>query len=137
MLITQPQRNALTKWRKKEKLTSFNFKVDQSIEGKQSSWGFDVKSGDILVVKGPSGCGKSTLLKSIISQADNVLLQSPATGEFKPISHFDFTFSYVPQETTLIQGTVKENICLGGVFDDGVLDEVLEVSGVKQMMEKS
>ena len=87
---------------------------------------FTVRRGENVCVVGPSGCGKSTII-SLIERLYDVL-----SGELlvygKPISDFDIkalrsAFGLVSQETTLYQGSVKENLLLG--VDGEVAEEDL------------
>ncbi len=74
---------------------------------------FDVVRGDITVLTGPSGAGKSTV-------ADLALgLLLPAEGEVvvagEPLVPADLSWwrdqvAYVPQETVLVPGTLRENL---------------------------
>jgi ATP-binding cassette subfamily C protein len=74
---------------------------------------FDVVRGDITVLTGPSGAGKSTL-------ADLALgLLLPSEGQVivagEPLIPADLSWwrdhvAYVPQETVLVPGTLRENL---------------------------
>jgi len=80
-----------------------------------------VKPGQYVALVGPSGCGKSTTI-SLIERFYNPL----AGGIFvdgKEISTLNLSeyrsyLALVSQEPTLYQGTIKENILLGGDRDD-------------------
>jgi ABC-type multidrug transport system fused ATPase/permease subunit len=72
-----------------------------------------------LAIIGPSGSGKSTLVDNIIG------ILKPTTGLVK-ISNLDprkipglwpGVIGYVPQSVSIIEGTVRENICLGFPYD--------------------
>lgn len=108
---------------KKEELS-----LDQPIELKQLSFSypdsktkalsdvsFVIKPGERVAIVGPSGAGKSTLCDLFLG------LLSPTRG-FLQIgkvpaaewieSHIG-KVAYLPQEITLVSGTVLENICIG------------------------
>ncbi|MFM2437585.1 MAG: hypothetical protein RLZ55_396, partial [Actinomycetota bacterium] len=85
---------------------------------------FDVPRGDITVLVGPSGAGKSTT-------ADLALgLLEPTAGSINvdgtPLTSGDLPWwrshvAYVPQETVLVPGTLRENLIWsvpGGASDD-------------------
>lgn len=77
---------------------------------------FTAEPGKVTAIVGPSGSGKTTLF-SLIER-----FYQPVAGEIRlgetPISSFSLRkwrqqFGYVSQESPLINGTVRENICYG------------------------
>lgn len=80
---------------------------------------FAVQAGDFIKVAGPSGSGKSTLLRLCVG------FEIPTAGEIsykdKPLSEWDIPclrqqLAYVPQVTTTLEGTIKENLLLPYTF---------------------
>ena len=80
---------------------------------------FSVQEGDFVKVTGPSGSGKSTLLRLCVG------FEIPTAGEIrykdKPLSEWDIPqlrrqLAYVPQITTTLEGTVRENLLLPYTF---------------------
>jgi ATP-binding cassette subfamily C protein len=75
----------------------------------------EVKAGETLAIVGPSGAGKSTLVDLILG------LLSPTSGEIsvsgvtpdQAIKKWPGFIAYVPQNVSLVTGTVSENIALG------------------------
>jgi ATP-binding cassette, subfamily B, bacterial PglK len=71
-----------------------------------------LRKGDRLAVTGLSGAGKTTLidlLLGLIQKTGGVI-----TLDGRPVSQLPFAlFSYVPQETFTVHGTLRENIALG------------------------
>lgn len=90
-----------------------------------SNINFDVKSGEVLLIKGESGSGKSSLLSLILG------LNSPTEGSVYlnniKISEKSYDFqkilAYVGPEPFLIQGTIRENLTYGFSRDLLVSDE--------------
>lgn len=88
-----------------------------------------VKPGQYVALCGPSGCGKSTSI-ALIERFYNPL----SGGIFidgKEISTLNINdyrkhLALVSQEPTLYQGTIKENILLGGSRDDVSDEEVIK-----------
>ncbi|MBF4694471.1 ABC transporter ATP-binding protein [Fusibacter ferrireducens] len=84
------------------------------------------ESGEITAIVGPSGSGKTTLF-SLIER-----FYQPQVGTIK-LGHVDSTtvnlkswrrkIGYVSQESPLISGTIRENICYG--LDEPISDEAL------------
>ena len=74
---------------------------------------FEIKQGEAIGVVGPSGSGKSTLVQLLLG------IRNPASGsitangiELREINKSSWTskVAFVPQDATLITGTVAENI---------------------------
>ena len=77
---------------------------------------FTVNKGETVAIMGSSGGGKSTILKLlqgyyIIDDGEICLYNQP----YSKLSNEDIRscFSYVSQESTLLEGTIKENISYG------------------------
>ena len=83
---------------------------------------FSLEPGEMLGIIGPSGAGKSTLVKLMAG----ALLPSQGAIRFDGSDAKDWDedqlarhIGYVPQETGLLQGTVKENITRFRTYLDG------------------
>ncbi|MFB7142876.1 ABC transporter ATP-binding protein [Gottfriedia sp. NPDC056225] len=81
-----------------------------------SNLNFTITSGKVTAIVGPSGSGKTTLF-SLIER-----FYSPKTGEIKVGKHSIDRYNleswrkqigYVAQESPLIVGTIRDNICYG------------------------
>jgi PrtD family type I secretion system ABC transporter len=75
---------------------------------------FAMAPGQVLGLVGPSGAGKTTLLRALVGA------QAPSQGKVRldgaDIADWDTDrlgrhVGYLPQDISLLQGTVKENIC--------------------------
>lgn len=87
--------------REHQLLTDFNLKIAK---------------GDFIILKGKSGKGKSTIIKILMGMIQ------PYKGELlidnKPLSNIEINswydqIGYVPQKPVIIEGTLRDNICLG------------------------
>jgi ATP-binding cassette subfamily C protein len=74
---------------------------------------FDVAAGEMLGIIGPSGSGKTTLARvlagAIPADAGTVRLDGAQLADWDP-DELGRLIGYVPQEPSLFEGTIKENI---------------------------
>jgi PrtD family type I secretion system ABC transporter len=74
---------------------------------------FDVSPGEMLGIIGPSGAGKTTLAKvlagAIPAEAGTVRIDGAAYDDWEP-DELARHIGYLPQEPSLFEGTIKENI---------------------------
>ena len=76
---------------------------------------FEVKRGAVIGIVGPSGSGKSTLADLLLGVITPNRGTINISGErpIDAIRRWPGAISYVPQDTYLIEGSIKRNICLG------------------------
>jgi len=83
--------------------------------------GFELEPGEALGVIGKSGAGKSTLARVILGlvrpQAGEVRLNGAALDQYGP-ERLGEVIGYLPQEVTLFDGTIAENIARMAVSPD-------------------
>lgn len=94
---------------------------------------FEVPAGEITVLQGPSGAGKTTLIDLLLG------LHRPTSGRISAdgISLGDIRLSswrratgYVPQELSLLHGSVRDNVTFGDeTITDEAIFEALELAG--------
>ena len=96
-------------------LKNINFKYKET-----SSFGIEdlnlvIESGTVNAIVGRSGSGKTTLVDIMLGVINptegEILISGKAPREI--ISDFPGLLAYVPQDVFIINGTLKENICLG------------------------
>ena len=92
-----------------------------------------VKAGSTCAIVGPSGSGKTTLVDLILG------MFPPSTGDIKVsgdsplavVHKFPGAVGYVPQDVSIIQGTIRENIALGFPLESATdlrINRALEVA---------
>jgi ABC-type multidrug transport system fused ATPase/permease subunit len=84
---------------------------------------FDLSPGKSLAIVGVSGSGKTTLvdlLLGVLQPASGVVSISGCTP-IDAISQWPGAISYVPQNVSLVEGTIRQNICMG--FPDGYIPD--------------
>jgi len=80
----------------------------------------DVKHGETLALVGPSGAGKTTLVDVLLGVLSLDAGEVTISGE-KPrdaIKRWPGAIAYVPQNVTIVNGTIRENVALGFSFDE-------------------
>lgn len=78
---------------------------------------FSIFENELVLIMGKNGTGKSTLLNTLFG------LYSPDGGEVKYNSSIgtninNMAIEYCIQQTTVIEGTLRDNICLDNEIDD-------------------
>jgi ABC-type multidrug transport system fused ATPase/permease subunit len=97
------------------KVSDLIFSYDPIGKETISNVSFELQPGQTLAIVGTSGAGKTTLVDLLLG------ILEPTGGEvlisgYKPIetiSRWPGAISYVPQNVSLIEGTIRENICMG------------------------
>lgn len=101
---------------------------------------FSLKQGKFLGIVGPSGAGKSTLVDLILG------ILEPSTGRVRisglsprdAIQSWTGAIAYVPQEVSIFNGSIKENVCLGFECEDipdKLIIELLNVVGLEEFVD--
>ena len=97
----------------------------------------DIREGEMLAIVGPSAAGKSTLVDLLLgvysSTSGSIELSGVAPN--LAIKAWPGAIAYVPQNVSLITGTISENIALGFSRDEIDLDRVRECLEIAQLTE--
>ncbi|QOT72701.1 MULTISPECIES: type I secretion system permease/ATPase [Sphingobium] len=125
-----------------EHLTCFNPGQERPVLADIS---FTVEPGEVIAIVGPSGAGKSTLLRMLSGAARPLRGSIRYDGadiqdwESERLASF---VGYLPQDTSLFAGTIKENIARFGNFlsdDEEAIDnaaiEAARLSGAHDMIQ--
>ena len=85
---------------------------------------FETQPGEFVAIVGGSGAGKTTLVDVLLGALDPQVGTVEISG-MQPRSTFSIwpgAVSYVPQDSPVINGTIKDNLSLGYPVDE-ILDE--------------
>ena len=122
-------------------INNLSFRYSNSIEPVLKNITMEISIGTVNFIYGKSGSGKSTLVDIIMG------LQNFNTGSLKynnidqhkiNIKEIFQNFSYVSQNNSLIDGTIKENICFGEIdsnFSKSKFDSAIHLSGLMDFID--
>ena len=76
---------------------------------------FQAKKGEFVAIVGSSGSGKSTLVDILLGalQANSGMVKIADMSPTLAFSKWPGAVSYVPQDSTVIEGTIRENLGIG------------------------
>ncbi len=85
-----------------------------------------LEKGEKMILMGESGCGKSTLLKLMMGfypkESGLIKLYGREISEYSPFQLRQM-ITYIPQRSYLFEGTIRENIIVGGIGREHVTED--------------
>jgi len=94
----------------------------------------DLRGPGLVVVAGASGGGKTTLLRLLLGllapTEGRVLLAGAEVSDY-PDAELRRRLAYVPQDTSLFRGSLRDNLLLGRTHADAALWEALRAVGLE------
>lgn len=108
------------------KLEGIGFKYSANTEAALNNVNIDIDAGEMVAITGPSGAGKTTLTDVLLGVLE------PNSGEVKisgmtpldAIRRWPGAIAYVPQDSKIISGSIKKNVCMG-YPENEVADELV------------
>ncbi|XP_029418874.1 canalicular multispecific organic anion transporter 1 isoform X2 [Nannospalax galili] len=93
-----------------------SFTWDQDLEATIQDVNLDIMPGQLVAVVGTVGSGKSSLISAMLGEMENVRGHITIKG----------TTAYVPQQSWIQNGTIKDNILFGSELNEEKYQQVLE-----------
>uniref|UniRef100_A0A8D2JJF9 ATP binding cassette subfamily C member 2 n=1 Tax=Sciurus vulgaris TaxID=55149 RepID=A0A8D2JJF9_SCIVU len=93
-----------------------SFTWDPDAETTIQDVNLDIMEGQLVAVVGTVGSGKSSLMSAMLGEMENVHGHITIKG----------TIAYVPQQSWIQNGTIKDNILFGSEFNEKKYQQVLE-----------
>lgn len=113
-------------------LKKISFKYNEKKINLLNDLDLEIKKGDKICIIGESGSGKTTLIEIIVG------LLKPNSGSIVIDKKSTFNnanerlqLSYIPQDLTLMDGTIIDNICLGEEVDHRKLQPAMKMALVE------
>ena len=121
-------------------IKNLTFKYPDKEKNVFENLNFSFQKGDMIGIIGESGSGKSTLINIILGLINVDRKNLKVNGKIldEDIYSWQNIFSYIPQESFLIDSTVEENIILNdNKSKNGDLKNILKNSGLIDTIEKN
>ena len=104
-----------------------------------SNVSFECRANEITVLIGPSGAGKTTLIDLIIGfyfpTSGRILVDDVSMVDIH-LSTWRSKIGYVPQELTMLRGSIADNIRMGDVeISDAMIIEAIRLAGASKFVE--
>nr|AAF61707.1 canalicular multispecific organic anion transporter cMOAT [Mus musculus] len=93
-----------------------SFTWDRDLEATIQDVNLDIKPGQLVAVVGTVGSGKSSLISAMLGEMENVHGHITIKG----------SIAYVPQQSWIQNGTIKDNILFGSEYDEKKYQRVIE-----------
>lgn len=98
-----------------------------------------IEAGEFIGIVGPSGSGKSTLVDLFLGilKPDSGSIEISGHAPMEAIKRWPGAIGYVPQDANFINGSIKENICLGfppNLFLDEELEPILRATQLEELL---
>lgn len=96
-----------------------------------------INEGSVVAIVGSSGAGKSTLVDILLGNLQPQQGEVKISG-FKPaevIGRWPGAMAYVPQDTLIFEGTIRENISLGYPLTEATDDRINDALKTAQLLD--
>ena len=123
------------------KLQDINFKYPETENNVLNNLNMTISQGEFIGISGRSGEGKTTLIDLIlgIHRPTSGLITFNDHNIYEDLGNWRQNIAYLPQETFLLEATIKENVALGiknDNLDDSKIMLALEKAGLLKFIEE-
>ena len=112
---TNPCTFSYTEFKPEILISNLTFSYPGSASETIKSVSLKIPSGTSVALVGPSGAGKSTLVDLLLGllEREDGSVRISSLDPIQAIKKWPGAIAYVPQDVTIINGTIRENIILG------------------------
>ncbi len=140
----EPENQILTKFNDEHvnfiphvQMLNLNYSYPNAIKKAINNVSLEIAPGSVVAIVGSSGAGKSTLVDILLGNLE------PANGSVaicglppkEVISKWPGAIAYVPQDTIIFEGTIRENISVGYPFSDATDARINSALETAQLLE--
>jgi ABC-type multidrug transport system fused ATPase/permease subunit len=123
-------------------VSDLNFSYDPLGKETISNVSFQLQPGQTLAIVGTSGSGKTTLVDLLLGILDPTAGEVLISGSnpIDTILRWPGAISYVPQNVSLIEGTIRENVCMGfpsEQVDDELVNNAIDGASLSRFIVES
>ena len=116
-------------------ISNLTFCYPGSIKPALSEINLEIAPGTTCAIVGPSGSGKTTLVDIILGMFEPNSGSVSISGKhpIDVVLEFPGSIAYVPQDVSILHGTIRENVALGYPIKDATNERVLSAIRVGQL----
>ncbi len=132
----------IIKFNKNIKLKNISFKYPSKTTNLFNDINLEINKGEIIGIKGQSGEGKSTLINMIcgflVPDKGEILVDDDVNINTN-IRGWRSILGYIPQQTYLFNGSLKENICFSknGPVDEDSFNQAIDMAQLRNLVNAS
>lgn len=117
------------------KIENVEFSYPESDKKALNRINLEIESGSIVALVGPSGGGKTTLVDVLLGilKPDFGSVLVSKLSPIDAINESPGAISYVPQDISIIDGSIRENVAMGfplEVASDGRVNQAIQIAGL-------
>ena len=118
-------------------ITNINYSYPNASRSAIDGLSLKIQPGIVVAIVGASGAGKSTLVDVLLGNLDPVTGQVSICGlpPKEVIAKWPGAMAYVPQDTFIFEGTIRENVSVGYPLDDATDERINAALEAAQLLD--